>query len=339
MKTEQPENRTIENAFDNMLTKLYLSAAIFLLAGFVFFNVVSTFDVFPRFCGQCHRSSYSTWNSSNHATVKCRVCHNGPTVFGTISGRIQLAGMIPSALISKYQKPITAFVSSEVCLKCHNNIKSKVIRKKLLIVSHKEIIEAGFECDVCHSTVVHSDLAARQNKATMEKCLSCHNNVVASGKCEVCHTKVRVVVSAQRFTGPWQITHGKNWRELHGMGNLSTCQTCHSKLFCSRCHTIELPHPTAWLATHGKQVVNSDAVKNSCSKCHQGALCKNCHKIKIPHPSDFLNKHSKLVKKTGADVCYGCHQKEACTKCHAFHIHPGIPQSKLKVLRKEAGLD
>jgi predicted CXXCH cytochrome family protein len=126
---------------------------------------------------------------------------------------------------------------------------------------------------------------------------------------------------------------------LHGMGNLATCRTCHSETYCSRCHAISLPHPGAWLTTHGKLVLQSKAIKDSCGKCHQGSLCKNCHKIQIPHPSDFLNKHSKLVKKQGEEICYGCHLKEACSKCHSYHIHPGIPQNKLKILRKEVGLN
>jgi predicted CXXCH cytochrome family protein len=61
--------------------------------------------------------------------------------------------------------------------------------------------------------------------------------------------------------------------------------------------------------------------------------------MQIPHPPKFLNQHSKLVKKNGADVCYGCHLKEACSKCHSYHIHPGIPKEKLKLLKKEAGFE
>ncbi|MBI4733972.1 MAG: hypothetical protein HY779_04030 [Rubrobacteridae bacterium] len=93
------------------------------------------------------------------------------------------------------------------------------------------------------------------------------------------------------------------------------------------------------MATHGKQVVNSKTIKNSCSKCHQGSLCKNCHNMQIPHPSNFLNQHSKTVKKKGAETCYGCHFKEACSKCHSYHVHPGIPKEKLKLLQKEVGFD
>ncbi|MBI4733971.1 MAG: hypothetical protein HY779_04025 [Rubrobacteridae bacterium] len=168
MNDEQMQAKSVEKTFDVVLSRIYYGLGTALLVCIIAFNVVSSFDVIPRFCGQCHKTTYSIWSESKHSKVKCRVCHNGPNVFG------------------------------------------KIIRKNLLITSHKEFLEAGYECSNCHSSSIHGTSSSFQTQTTMEKCLACHNNVTASGKCEVCHTKVQVVMRSREFVGPLQTTHGKS---------------------------------------------------------------------------------------------------------------------------------
>ncbi|MBE0448020.1 MAG: hypothetical protein IBX64_07990 [Actinobacteria bacterium] len=321
------------------LERVYYGALAFLFALIIVFNITSSLGTLPGFCGICHGSSHRAWKNSNHASVACNVCHSGSSFFGTLSGRITLTKMIPAQVTSFYRRPVTTTVPNSTCLLCHAYVGTQVIQNEELRVSHKEIIEAKYDCGDCHSTTAHGTAAVRQNFAELGKCLACHNNATASGKCETCHVKEGGFERLARVNGYWQISHGKNWRKTHGMGDITTCQTCHSKLYCSRCHNIELPHSNAWLTTHGRQVTRSKAAAASCKQCHKGALCDSCHKMKMPHPRDFLPKHSKIVKRDGADACYNCHFKQACTKCHKYHTHRGIPQEKLKLLRKEVGLD
>lgn len=336
---DEPVKKTTEEKFDFILQRVYFGILSVGLLAIIYFNLVGALGTMPGYCGLCHGPSYTAWKASAHGETKCSTCHGGTSAFGFVSGRLSLARMIPAQLTAYYKRPVTTTVSNDKCLGCHSHIVAKTIENGLLKVSHKEIISAGYECTHCHSTVVHGKAAIRKNVAEMEKCLSCHNGTAASGACDKCHIKADVVGRTERINGTWQITHGANWRKTHGMGNLSTCQTCHSKLYCSRCHNTELPHSTGWLATHGKELKGSPEAQKSCMQCHRGALCQNCHSMPMPHPNTFLVEHSKIVKEKGNESCYGCHLKEACTKCHTYHTHPGIPKDKLKLLRKEAGLD
>ncbi len=319
--------------------RIYFGALAALLAGIVVFNVISALGALPGFCGLCHRPSHTAWKASAHADVQCNKCHSGRDAFGVIAGRVELARMVPAYVTTLYRRPITTMVPSDNCLSCHANIKTRTIKSGELRVSHKEILEAGYECDDCHSTTAHGKAALRQNFAELGKCLKCHNNVTASGKCDLCHIKSNTFARVGRLTGSWQVSHSKNWKKTHGMGDISTCQVCHSKVFCGRCHTIELPHSDAWLTTHGGQIKDSLELQRSCDQCHKGALCESCHRIQMPHPKEFLPTHANIVKSNGTGTCYNCHLQEACNRCHAAHIHPGIPQSKLKLLRKVVGLD
>jgi len=319
--------------------RLYFALLTVILAIIVLFNITSSLGSLPSFCGLCHGPAHKAWNNSGHAGVSCNACHGGSDFFTLVSGRITLAKMVPAYLTGYYRKPVSTTVSNHKCLSCHSRTGTQTTQSNGLRVSHKEIISAGYNCGDCHSTVVHGEAAVRQNFAELGKCLSCHNNATASGKCETCHVSGEESERLSRVNGAWQISHGKNWRKTHGMGNINICQVCHSKLYCSRCHEIELPHPMAWLTTHGKEVKNSEAAANSCNQCHKGALCEGCHTMQMPHPNDFLEKHSNIIKRDGEDACYSCHLKEGCTRCHKYHTHRGVPQDKLKLLRKEAGLD
>jgi len=321
------------------LERAYFSALSLALAFVVYINVVSALGALSGFCGLCHASEHRGLSDSGHTGINCNVCHGGSSVFGVLSGRAKLARMIPSQLTGLYRRPVSTTVFNNTCLSCHDHINKQVIETEDIRVSHKEIIEAKYSCGDCHSTVAHGKAAVRQNFAELGKCLTCHNNAGTSGSCDICHIKNGTVEPMARIEGSWQISHGENWRKTHGMGNLNTCQACHSKLYCSRCHGIELPHSQAWLTTHGAEIKRSKLVESSCNQCHVGALCKNCHGMDVPHPKSFLPDHSKIVKRDGDKACYNCHLKEACTTCHEYHVHQGIPQEKLKLLRKEVGLD
>lgn len=324
---------------DRILQRVYYGILSVVLGIFVYFNIVGALGAIPGTCGICHSSSHAAWKQSKHQDIACTSCHAGNEPFAIISQRLALARMIPAQLSGFYRKPVTALVPSKNCLGCHKPIESKVVESKALRVSHKEIISAGYACGDCHSTVAHGKSAARQNVAEIGKCLNCHNDITASSECATCHIKDAKRDPSYRVRGPWQISHGENWRQTHGMDNLNTCQACHSKFYCSTCHSTELPHPSSWIVSHGKEVKSSNEAAAGCKQCHSESLCNNCHSLEMPHPRSFLPRHKEIVKEDGDQTCYQCHLKESCSRCHKYHTHPGIPENKLKLLRKEAVLD
>ena len=324
---------------DRTLQRIYYGILSLILGFFVYFNIVAALGTIPAVCGICHAPAHTALEQSKHSDVGCTSCHAGNEPFGIVSQRLALARMIPAKLSGFYRKPVTALVPAKHCLGCHKPIESKVIESKGLRVSHKEIISAGYACGDCHSTVAHGKNAVRQNFAEVGKCLTCHNDTTASSECASCHVNDAKRDPSSRVLGAWQISHGENWRQTHGMDNLQTCQACHSKLYCSTCHKTELPHANSWIVSHGKEVKSSNEAAAGCTQCHSESLCKNCHSLEMPHPQSFLARHSSLVKKDGDKNCYQCHLKESCTRCHKYHAHPGIPEDKLKLLHKEAGLD
>lgn len=152
----------------------------------------------------------------------------------------------------------------------------------------------------------------------MEECVRCHRAQKAPVSCDSCHAgrgqKERLSV------GPWQVTHGKEWRSAHGMGDIRYCRTCHPVNYCVRCHNTVLPHPTDFGRTHGSQAKRD--IK-SCLACHDRAGCDSCHGLTIPHPAGFLKRHSSQARSYEDPTCAKCHRETDCQRCHVLHIHPG----------------
>lgn len=296
-------------------------------------SIYASFTPLPLFCGVCHQGEYKTWKSSNHSKVSCNRCHRRQDFFSMLNQRISVLRMT-GGLIANSSKTIRADVLNEVCRKCHKKEEQTVVTG-VLKVSHKEIIDEGYECTFCHSKIVHDKFVPAPRITTKDKCLKCHNGLDASSNCDSCHTKdirwIRV-----NFKGPWQIAHGKNWRHLHGTGNLESCNLCHQPSFCARCHGVGLPHPDAFMNLHGRIAKTKRKV---CLACHKEQLCKNCHKLNLPHQEDFKPKHPRIVEKIGKKKCLKCHMEDGCKRCHTLHKHPGLSYERVKRLRKAAGLD
>ncbi len=288
------------------------------------------------FCRLCHGGEYKSWKSSSHKKVSCNSCHRSPDFFAFTSYRMAILRMIGSSLTGSYELPVRADVPTKACRACHSDKERKTLVVGGLRMSHKEPLRAGYECTLCHNTVVHGKLVPDPREVDMNSCFSCHNGEKATATCEVCHSGR--TSRAKRITqSSWQITHGRKWRELHGMGNLTSCSVCHRSNFCARCHGTELPHAQSWLNIHGR-LAKQD--RKSCLTCHREELCNNCHKtIEMPHTSSFLAEHAEKMKKLGRQKCLYCHLEQGCDSCHNTHIHPGLPPDKLKRLKREIGLE
>ena len=158
----------------------------------------------------------------------------------------------------------------------------------------------------------------------METCIACHASQGASTKCDTCHeNKDR----QQRVsTGVFAITHGKNWRKTHGMGNTATCSVCHTAAKCEKCHGVGLPHDKEFMARHGA-IAGDPAAK--CYTCHDTRFCADCHGLAMPHSKTFTRDHAARAK-SDPKLCKRCHAGSDCTDCHVRHVHPGGAVGGLK---------
>lgn len=309
-----------------------------LLIGFaaiiIFINTAVAASTSPQFCAVCHRSQAAALERSSHKRINCNTCHRRNDFFDVFAWRTKVVGMVFHQITFLYQRPVVANVSRDGCLQCHGYVLMEVTRRNALKVSHKEINDASYRCTECHNTVAHPAATTNPKFPTMDKCSICHDNKQVSASCEVCHMKD--VSKRRRVETSWRITHGPQWKRLHGMGDLNTCITCHDSNDCRRCHNTTLPHPDYWLELHPR---DAKADMNGCYQCHHKSYCLSCHGTSMPHGDDFLKRHSSVVKKNGKKTCEKCHLESGCTSCHARHIHPGLKRERLEELRRGAGLD
>jgi len=311
------------------------STIVFAVVGIVIViaNSISALSSQPSFCGLCHGHEYNAWQKSKHSKLNCNFCHRRPDTISFIGQRLDVVRMVvlsPSVLLNR--QPVVAKVPSVACRSCHADTNKTVVNKNIRI-NHTAIVKANYACTECHSTVVHGKAVPNPRISSMDKCVGCHAAGRPGADCKICHVE-NVGQIDRTFKGPWQITHSKEWRKLHGMGDVKSCQVCHSSDFCLMCHSVTMPHPDSWLNIHGDEARKS---RQGCLKCHQESLCNSCHQIEMPHPATFLEAHPRIVGKSGTKVCYSCHQKQGCDRCHAQHIHPGLPKDALKQLRKGMG--
>ena len=176
----------------------------------------------------------------------------------------------------------------------------------------------GRMCTDCHSDTAHGTAATWAKTATMEQCLDCHNADRVRSDCTSCHG-ARSQSSLMR-SGQWVVTHGPNWKQTHGMGDLNTCAACHPANYCVRCHGISLPHGPDYIRIHPTAALTNRA---DCAVCHRRVFCDSCHGLPMPHPADFTPQHSTIVKQQGTSKCMRCHVQDDCTNCHVKHVHPG----------------
>lgn len=293
---------------------------IFASAVIIFINGVSALAPFPSFCKTCHYKDYQSWAKSPHRKVTCNFCHQQSGILGMGIERVKILRMVAAGSTGLYGRPVTAEVDREQCRLCHLDVESKIVVKNAVRASHKEFVQKGWQCTECHNTVAHNGVVPKEEFATMEKCLECHNLEKASTRCDLCHLE-NVERERRVQKDVWRVTHGPSWRSIHGMGNLSNCSVCHGEEYCVRCHKIGLPHSEAWMVAHGKVSLQAP---DSCTQCHQENLCKSCHQIEMPHPAGFLPEHSKIAKDRGEGFCLKCHMKASCDLCHARHIHRAV---------------
>jgi cytochrome c nitrite reductase small subunit len=279
-----------------------------------------------QFCSTCksHIPYVAEYEKSAHRDVNCEQCHTKPGPLFFLTSKLEALQQPLAQVTGNYEQPILGYVLNQSCRRCHTNkTLFKPISKSGIRVQHKHLIEAGFLCMRCHSTVAHGTAVPEGSRTypVMEQCLICHNNnykapdgTVATSRCDLCHTK--------RDYGAKPVSHQtSDWSTRHGaVGVLSTCSACHIKKdACTKCHNgILMPHPGTWLYGHGTEAESRG--RQACAQCHDvKRYCKTCHQVRMPHPTDFVSSHFKAVARTGAPTCFNCHVLDNCQACHEQH--------------------
>lgn len=271
-------------------------------------------------CALCHASQADALTQTAHAGVTCAACHAASP--RQVSARLDVVfRMVPRSITGVRLASAGRPIGRRACLDCHGAVlaEGKVMAGDGLRIEHAACAD-GALCAGCHSVSSHGTSTRVVRSAAMADCTGCHLTVGASTACDTCHEGN---MPSDRVRDPvWVRTHGPDWKELHGLGDLRTCAVCHAGTDCEDCHGAGVPHPTDFGGTHGSYAIESGT--GGCLTCHESASwCANCHRVDMPHPDGFLQEHSGVAVGQEDPACTRCHPAEDCKTCHGFHVHPG----------------
>lgn len=298
-----------------------IAAAVLLTAAVATLGAVGVTAAMQPGCESCHmdRAKFAeATNSTVHAKndTACVSCHvqddlGGRTKFATY----QVFGMYIPALDPSATD--ATVVKDKACLRCHEAVAEGTVESKGLRIAHASCAQ-GRSCIQCHSEVGHAAATSWPRTVSMNDCVSCHRERKVPITCETCHVgKVEVATSS---LPEFAVTHGPNWQQTHGMGEMSSCSTCHPADSCSKCHGPGVPHESDFRLRHAEVSQQPGA---ACASCHEQTFCDSCHQTEMPHPRAFVKSHSSIVAQDGDASCLRCHVSEDCTTCHVKHVHPG----------------
>lgn len=268
----------------------------------------------------CHtmRAYDTAADGSAHASIGCQECHATPGPAGALVDGVALQRRVLAAAVGR--APASAPVSDAACRTCHVGVSRGTVVAGGIAVRHSDFWATP--CADCHGGTAHAVSDRRYRVPEMDDCLQCHSaSANEPSQCSRCH----VPGSQKERPGAasWAITHGPTWAQTHGLGDSSTCVSCHAPAYCARCHGVALPHPTDWPQVHGREMSDDDL--RACQTCHNPDWCVSCHQIEMPHPAGFLPAHGPEAERLGGDTCVRCHTQQACDDCHFRSAHPDIP--------------
>jgi len=269
-------------------------------------------------CTQCHRSApfVAQTAQSVHANVSCVRCHVQSDPASRVAYAYHLIFGMALRVAPVGTGPV-AGIPNQTCLSCHADVMTKVVTANGVSIEHSNCAK-GSLCTDCHSDTAHGTAVKWVTKSDMNRCLDCHASKTVRANCTTCHATRSV--QERVTTGEWTVTHGPNWKQTHGMGDLKTCAACHADDFCVTCHGLSLPHNADFLRMHPGVALTQ---RKDCEVCHKQTFCDDCHGLPMPHPASFTPTHATLVQKQGQTVCLRCHVQDDCTNCHVKHVHPG----------------
>lgn len=296
-----------------------LALALAALAVVVVAAGVSTSS--PAVCASCHGALSNGLKSSPHSQQTCYDCHLENGWWDWVGHKaLEITVMYPARMTNPKALPRGgSSLSRKPCMRCHQEIAQGITKAGGLRIRHGSCAVPPVSCLNCHGSVSHNEATRWIRQPIMEECVLCHREAKADRECDTCHEGQ--LERDRLVKGPWQVTHGKNWRDMHGMGRLSYCGTCHPTDYCVRCHDVTLPHESNFGNTHGTRSLRPTS---KCYDCHdKKTFCTACHKIEMPHGTSFLKRHSSIATSRTDERCGKCHEQSDCKRCHAQHTHPG----------------
>jgi hypothetical protein len=290
--------------------------------------IVSAATSAPAVCSSCHamQPAANGLAAGSHAGTPCYRCHLAAGAWSWTAFKTrELTSMYPAALLGRSLSGPDDGVSDAACLSCHTRVMTGILKGKGTRIAHRSCAE-GRQCVDCHGAESHGKAARWVRQPYMDDCVACHLEQKVTIQCDTCHVERSTAERIAR--GPWQVTHGPNWRKTHAMGDLQLCVTCHPATKCVQCHGVPLPHPTDFGRTHGALAAAPGA---KCTDCHdRKGFCDACHGTPMPHAAGFLAKHSKIAKSREDAACLKCHYDYDCASCHQAHTHPGNTKGTLR---------
>jgi hypothetical protein len=270
-------------------------------------------------CRFCHNAPafVSQTAKGAHSRVDCVRCHVQPDPASRFAYAYHLVFGMTLGVAPTNSGPI-AGIPNSTCLSCHGAVMKRVVSANELTIKHA-LCSKGRLCTDCHSQVAHGAAVKWPTSYTMNQCLDCHNTAKVRADCKMCHS-AEFGQTRFRGSGTYQVTHGPDWKQTHGMGPLQTCVSCHPNDYCVKCHEIPLPHDANIIRTHPTAALEH---RKACAVCHRQTFCDRCHGLPMPHPTAFTPQHPSIVKEKGTAFCLRCHVIEDCNLCHAKHVHPG----------------
>lgn len=324
MRPFRPRERTSPNrhglpALRAILVAL-LGASAIALVYLASLGALSRADVV---CTSCHamRPYADATAATPHRLAGCVRCHSAAGAFGMLVDGLALQRRVQNAVLSR---PVgsDAWTGDASCRSCHADVRKRmVVGDDDISVRHLDFYDVN--CLECHAGTGHKLPKREYAAALMEDCTGCHRvSYLNDEACETCHASDWYAESSLTKT-TWRVTHGPQWEDTHGMGDLTRCSMCHPQTYCVDCHGTVIPHAGDWPSRHGRGL--GDSARSSCEKCHASSWCLDCHGIEMPHASWFLRDHSQIAEQSGDELCLRCHDSAGCDACHALAEHPDVP--------------
>lgn len=305
-----------------MRNRALLVAGALAAACIVFVLLGGVFVARGAQCGACHAMQpyVQSLPQGGHAGTGCGECHASAGVAAPLADGARFVRMLGGAVTGRAPAPASA--AERRCVRCHGDALMGVVQAKGISVRHSDFAQT--RCAYCHGGVAHAVPNRAYKRAEMDDCLTCHRVGLSNvAGCELCHVP-DADPRVTRAKSAWRVTHGPQWRQAHGLGNLSTCSACHRRDACAKCHGVQIPHPDGWKQGHGKGL---DAEKRAkCEECHARTWCERCHGgVPMPHRAGFLKTHYADVDKHGYEQCLKCHALTDCEACHVAGAHRSVP--------------
>lgn len=256
-------------------------------------------------CLACHAVNNL---SKQHQKLRCISCHKDPGLSGAMVFKLKQARMF--SRLRSYELGMSLNCSpNEKCISCHKTVL-KTLNGKSVRVRHVDFLNQT-KCIWCHEKEVHA--VFEPESSVMSRCLYCHSPLNEEKKCQFCHLRQRSVL---KYSENLNLQHTSSFFSIHGFRSIKTCEACHEKDFCNRCHP-SYPHDKGFNAQHGKAAIEN---VQECRKCHLIIKCNDCHGIEMPHIQEWKKVHGKKAVNDWKRICSRCHTFGSCRSCHSLRF-------------------